>query len=288
MLNVILAPTDELAHTVENVKLSVEAEYGSIVVEGSQYTSAHHAGEYAVECPAPCNDVTIPVIEEGNILVSHLDLDTFGGCLRGMGQHPEIFASEHDAFWTLAEYVDLNGPHRMSQADAARADALRLYAFWAWERGNVPRLSRTEIHDVTETVVAAGHALAKILSGDEELLAAGEKFWVAQEELSKQTFQRIDGKVLVRTTRSEFCNHLYEVPGKPGTIHDAVVAFCEDQKSITISLADPGDLSCCTIVQELWGPKAGGHPGCAGGPRGLEMGDTEVQAVVDAMNTALS
>jgi hypothetical protein len=75
----------------------VEAEYGSVVIEGTVYTAAHHqpsgpyVGDHVVPGgrPAPCNDTAIPPVawdvEGGPVaLVSHLDLDTVGGLLRAV------------------------------------------------------------------------------------------------------------------------------------------------------------------------------------------------------------
>ena len=96
-MHVLHAPTADLARSIVLPVLTVEAEYGSYVCEGRFYTAAHHQGEgpYAgrhlpghegTGRPAPCNDDGITMIgEEDVVVVSHIDLDTLGGCLRATG-----------------------------------------------------------------------------------------------------------------------------------------------------------------------------------------------------------
>ena len=74
---------------------TVEAEYGDRVIEGWRITLAHHTAAYA-HCPAPCNNGEARKLENGEaqIVCSHLDLDTLGGCLALMGEKPE-----DAAFW---------------------------------------------------------------------------------------------------------------------------------------------------------------------------------------------
>ena len=46
-----------------------------------------------------------------------------------LGNKPEV-----SGFWELAEFVDLNGPHKLGQSGASEENLRRLYAFWAWSR----------------------------------------------------------------------------------------------------------------------------------------------------------
>ena len=71
---------------------TVEAEYGEHVIEGKIYTLAHHSRRYR-HMPAPClfeNQSSF----NGDILISHVDLDTIGGCLALYGRKPD-----DDEFW---------------------------------------------------------------------------------------------------------------------------------------------------------------------------------------------
>lgn len=91
--------------------LTVEAEYGATVIEGRLYTAAHHqpagspyAGDHVVEGgrPSPCIDPNIPQVREGDILLSHLDLDSIGGVLYGSCGGCDLLA---DRFVTEEELV---------------------------------------------------------------------------------------------------------------------------------------------------------------------------------------
>ena len=113
-MKIILAPTHELALSLAQIDLSVEAEYGSNVVRGSRYTAAHHqpSGPFmgrhiGGERRAPCNDVNIPLVEDDNtiVLVSHLDTDTIGGLMRTQGSLSQFFSPQFQSFWDFAEFA---------------------------------------------------------------------------------------------------------------------------------------------------------------------------------------
>jgi len=285
MPTIILAPSAALAQTL-NPHITIEAEYGSVVAEGSLYTAAHHQPRMLLD-PAPCNDDGIPVCPaDGIILVSHLDLDTVGGCLRALGD-TTLFTERNQTFWDLAEYVDLKGPHKLGSSGASQADLDRLYAYWAWHRAHTPRFPRDATSDVTAAVLAAGEALSLILAGDESLLDAGRAFWEAGEALNRTTFRRItsDG-IIVRVTGRAFCNHIYNTPD--GVVGKAIVSLTQADGSIRVSLADPIEgVSCRDLVQALWGPEAGGHAGIAGSPRELVMTEEDMEAAVSALSESI-
>ena len=225
---------------------------------------------------------------EGTILVSHLDLDTVGGCLRLLGRS-NLFRPELKPFWALSEFVDIRGPHRISEAGSSSEDVLRLNAYWAWAKTNIPRLPRDQNADVTKLVDDAGIALQAIFMGELGLLDAGRAFMEAEADLNRRTCVRREGKVLYRvaTAAADFCNHLYASP--EGTPFEAVVCRNSEMGSVTISLAMPHPgVSCRDIVQGLWGPEAGGHAGIAGGPRGKALSEDDANAAIQALNQALS
>lgn len=303
----ILAPTVELAQNYtreNNVAITVEAEYGAHVIEGSLYTAAHHqpagspyAGRHLVSGgrASPCNDESIPLITSGDVLLSHVDLDTFGGCLRALGDLSEsgylsgsfadLFEAQFESFWDLAERIDTRGPHKLAQIDPDVIDSARLFAFWAWSESNRAPRERDRVHDVTELVLHAGVALRAILAGDNALLEAGRAFRDRGESRNRDSFRRHLGGVIVREAAA-FVNDLYTDPhGDPAA---CVVAFNTTTKAIMISLADPlPGVSARVIVQNLWGAEAGGHDGIAGSPRGREMTEQDLEAAVMAADTAV-
>ena len=242
---------------------TVEAEYGDRLVEGSAFTLAHHGPRTGH--PAPCsypNGIGEGVDAVG---LSHIDLDSLGGCLAALGRKPEA-----PSFWDLAEFVDLNGPHRLPKAGASEGDLERLYAFWAWSQKNRVFPPRDgSVVDVTESALRGASAIERILDGDGELLDEGRAFRVAEGKLNLDSFVQVEGDVVVRVAPS-FVNHLYDSP--EGESYAAVIALNPSTGSITLSFADPPTGSTAVeIVQSLWGPTAGGHAGIAGSPRGMRM-----------------
>ena len=287
-IKTILAPSAALADTID-ADVTIEAEYGTVVAKGRVYTAAHHQ-KGMEDLPAPCNDKAIPAIPDGEdaiILVSHVDLDTFGGCLRALGI-TTLFVDGFQSFWDLAEFVDLNGPHKLGVSGASDEDILRLYAFWAWKEKVVPRFDTARTHDVSSYVRQAGDALAFILTGDEAHLAAGSAMMDRTATLNTATFERVSGPVVVRMTDDAhgFCNHLYDSP--EGEAYAAVAAYNKDGGTITISLADEvAGVSCRDIMQDLFGPEAGGHEGIAGSPREQHMTIDEFEKTHTTLVTAI-
>jgi hypothetical protein len=290
MITVFLAPTAELAHS-RSFELTVEAEYGSDVVLGSVFTAAHHQKEglySSKESPAPCNNTKIPWLLQGSILLSHLDLDSIGGTLRAV-EGPESGLFLESGFWHLAEFVDLNGPHRLMQAKAEDVDLARLWAFWAWLRTHQPHYERTGLMDVTGFIQQAAGALKEILADNKEFLEKGETLKKSEGHLNQVTFIRKTGAVILRHADNVFCNHLYQTA--EGESAEAVVAWDRISGSITISIASPWlfpKVSCRELVQKLWGPLAGGHQGIAGSPRGVFLQEGEAERAVTLLEQELA
>jgi hypothetical protein len=258
---------------------TVEAEFGDLCVPGSVVTLAHHGSRAAN--PAPCaapNGIGDGVEAVG---LSHLDLDALGGCLALLGRKPEV-----GSFWELAEFVDVRGPHRLGEAGASEADLARLHAFWAWSADHrvfPPRDGSAS--DVTADVEAAEVALNAILGGDADLLAAGTAFKAAGEALNEASFIEIVGGVLLRQHEG-FVNHIYATPD--GVAGKAVVGFNPATGAVTVSFADtPPAGGAVKIVQELWGPLAGGHAGIAGSPRGETLTLDDARRAVEAVLAVL-
>lgn len=258
--------------------VTIEAEYGDEVVEGSIATLAHHGPRAGAKCPCQYDNGFDGGLAEV-VGLSHFDLDTLGGCMALMGMKPldPGFAT----FWDLAEFIDLRGPHRLAESGASAEDVRRLQAFWAWSqsfRVFAPRDG--SVADVSEQVREGARVLFRILSDDSTLLAAGDSFAAAGEELNRSSFRGLQYGV-VRRVADCFVNHLYTAPN--GKVGRAVVALNTATGAITVSFADPvPGVSCVEIVQALWGPLAGGHAGIAGSPRGRVMTRDDLEAAVHA------
>jgi hypothetical protein len=256
---------------------TVEAEYGDVLVSGRLLTMAHHGPRS--NNPAPCSgEYSIP--DEGieTVGISHLDLDTLGGCMAILGRY--VFSS----FWDLAAFVDVNGPHKLGEANASPEDLARLYAFWAYNENNRVFAPRDgSVLDVTAQVLDGVAAIEKILGDDPEMLAAGAKFKEEGEKLNAASFVEAPHGVILRVSPG-FTNHLYTTPS--GKVCKAVVAYNTLQGSITVSFADTPTgsrhMNAREIVQSLWGQEAGGHAGIAGSPRGQKMTLMDVAACYGA------
>lgn len=255
---------------------TVEAEYGDFCVEGNVITMAHHGSRSGQ--PAPCSYKNGCATDVDLVGLSHLDLDSLGGCAAILGTKPEL-----QGFWELAEFLDLNGVHKISQSGGNVENLRRFYAFWSWNDMNktFPPQDGTVL-DITDKVLDAINSLTRIMNDDVELLEQGDLFRKAGEDLNLETFvDEYNGVILRVATR--FTNHLYTTPD--GKIARAVVSFNTLQGSITVSFADAptSGKAANDIVRELFGDEAGGHAGIAGSPRGKRMKFHDLIAVFKAV-----
>ena len=245
---------------------TVEAEYGSAVVEGSWVTLAHHGPRSHNLCPCLESNRTPPA----NLLigVSHFDLDTLGGTMALLGIKPSA-----PDFWRVAARVDTEGPHKLPLMGATRDTVDCLHAFWAWSEDNrvsLPRASAqgpAALVDLTDLFLKAFSFITELLAGHRADAVSAGRAWAARNEaLERETLvsEYGSGAVLLRSS-DKFVNHLY------GPTAAAVVGYNTKAGSITVSFSDEDSrrgLSACDIMQEVYGPLAGGHAGIAGTPRG--------------------
>lgn len=289
---VILSPTAQLASdtlSLENPPtLTVEAEYGAFVCEGTKYTAAHHqpvgspyVGRHVEPTgrPAPCNDQNIPVLSDGEVaLISHLDLDTIGGLMRASGKYASSF-SEKKEFWDLAEESDVKGVHMVNEDNPYFICMKGIQKEIQTKRPNTPRDQNS---DVTSFIEEISEYIEKALKTPQEgaNFQQGLDFVQSELDLNYATFQYMSPLALIiRRSKGDFCNHLYSDPD--GLRGVAVATYNEKWKSITLSLAEPHEgFSCADVVQELWGSEAGGHAGIAGSPRGQAMTEEQFYQAV--------
>jgi hypothetical protein len=286
-ISVVVAPSWELAQTIQDPTITVEAEWGGIVLEGSAFTACHHQpGQES--WPAPCNNTSIPTIEQGTIVLSHLDHDCIAGTLRAMGC-AELFTPEFNSFWQLAEDCDKNGPKVLK--DHSQEDQDRMNAIWAHLK-TLPFTPRDKIKDVTETILKCREVFRKILNGDETLLNVGRQWVEYNKALDTNSFvssnngvqKRIITELDPATGRPGFVNHLYGDD-------IAIATFVEPLGTITISIKDPIEgVSCREIMQALHGMEAGGHDGIAGGRRegghSMEQFENTYNSLLEAVSAA--
>jgi hypothetical protein len=190
-----------------------------------------------------------------------------GGVLAICGEKPHA-----PEFWELAAFVDVHGPHKLSESGVSSKTLRQLYAVWAWQQAHRSDLDTRcsdeepfkvfDLEDFRPWI----ETLNRILSGDEDLLTSGDKFREDGEILNSSSFIELESDVVVRVSNS-FTNHLYNAPD--GTVGKAVVALSTRTHGITVSLADPIEgFSVAEFLQDLFGPEAGGRNVIGGTPRG--------------------
>ena len=245
---------------------TVEAEYGDAVVSGSWATLAHHGSRSHNLCP--CLEENRQPPPDLLIGVSHFDLDTLGGTMALLGIKPSA-----PDFWRVAARIDTEGPHKLPLMGATRDTVDCLHAFWAWSEDNrvsLPRASAqgpATLVNLTDLFLKASSFITELLAGHRADAVSAGRAWAARNEaLERETLvsEYGNGAVLLRSS-DKFVNHLY------GPTAAAVVGYNTKVGSITVSFSDEDSrrgLSACDILQEVYGPLAGGHAGIAGTPRG--------------------
>lgn len=272
--------------TAVNPCITIEAEFGGVVVEGSLLTLAHH-GERGHN-PPPSTRPNGLVEDAVSVGVSHIDLDTLGGILSVGGTKPVA-----PGFWTLSGFVDVNGAHKLGESGASDADLRRLYAYWAGAEALPVYAPRDgSVADVTEGVTKLAALVALVLADDEATLEAGDAFKAAQDELNTTSFiDLLPGGIILRTSRGPFVNHLYVTPS--GEVARAVVTHNPSEDvpngAITASLADAVEgVNIGTLLGEVFSPEAGGHAGIGGTERGLARPETDAVAFAAKLAEALA
>ena len=274
---IILAPSYDIAKNIK-AEATVEAEYGDECLEGTMATLAHHGPRS--NNPAPCNTPDVPVLPPfATVVVSHIDLDTLGGIYALQGRKPE-----DDRFWEAAEKIDVEGAHHIHELDQDIQD--KLNAYYAYNDGQ-PRQRYTEAIDVTKQIDDTYKIVNAIIDINDpehdELIAAGKEWAQTREKEVEDQLVYENRDVRVFDTNGIFCAASYFSPNQ-NTICPATVTYNEKFKSITLAFEDGGkQLNAREIVQELWGPEAGGREGIAGSPRNVEMTKDDLAKLVNEL-----
>jgi len=277
-VKILLAPTYDLAKTIEKPELTIEAEYGKEVLNGTIYTAAHH--DARAHNLAPCIDHKIPKLKSGTIVVSHLDIDSLGGCLIALGKLNKKFP------WDTFAKIDVHGAHKIREFIKNENEIKLIYALYAWLKQH--RFPYDKISDITDVVLKASDAIDKIVENNQPFIQAGIDMLKDETELNKRTFVSNMNNVIMRknTSEREFSNHLYTDPSGKSAL--AVVAYNIVTQSITISLANPiKGINCKDIVQKFWGSEAGGKDVIAGSPRTEKMSEEQWKEISDYLKFIL-
>lgn len=274
---VILAPSYDIAKNIK-AEATVEAEYGDECLEGTMVTLAHHG--LRSNNPAPCNTPDVPELPPfATVVVSHIDLDTLGGIYALQGRKPEDYR-----FWEAAEMIGVKGAHHIHELDKDIQD--KLNAYYAYNDGQ-PRQRYTEAIDVTKQIDDTYNVVNAIVDINDpehdKLITAGKEWAQTREKEVEDQLVYENKDVRVFDTNGIFCAASYFSPNQ-NTICPATVTYNEKFKSITLAFEDGGkQLNAKEIVQELWGPEAGGREGIAGSPRNVEMTKNDLAKLVNEL-----
>jgi len=286
MTKILMASNPEkLAEELAKYKrtATVEAEYGTAVVEGSELTLAHHGTRS--ENPAPCLFEDGPV-EVDAIGISHMDLDALGGIASILGHACAIDQKACPEFWAAAAFLDTNGIHRALDCPEWESEHQYILAFLAWHDENrLFPLRDGSVADVSAEISTGLDAIASILQGDPEMIKAGMEWENRRGEEEAACFMSEHGSIRIFVGEA-FCNMYYRRPDD--TVAEAIISFNRIMGSITLSFEDNGErLNACQIVQSLWGEGAGGHAGIAGSPRDKRMTFKDLKEIVRSVETNL-
>jgi hypothetical protein len=119
--------------------------------------------------------------------------------------------------------------------------------------------------DVTAQVMVAAEAVAKILGGNSTLLETGIAWAAGKAALDKASLRLETGGLQYRVAEG-WVNHLY------GPNTRGILGYNPTTGKVTLSFVDDkaaGPFDAGKLLQEHFGPEAGGRKTVAGGPRDL-------------------
>lgn len=261
----------------KRVHATVEAEYGNSVIEGDLVTLAHHVDKYKNN-PAPSIAKVNKLPEGSIILLSHFDLDTFGGLGKLVGKFPK-----DDAFWECVAYIDTHGPHKINKFPNQK---YKLEAYWCWA-SKQPRLSNEKgVIEVTEQVEMTLNVIQKILNNDKNLILSGKKWARDIKRKIENCLVEENEHYRVFITDDVSCSSAYYSP-KYGKV-PYILSFNTKKGNIKLSCEDGGKLlDARKFVEKLWGEEAGGQTGIAGSPRGVRMSVRDLVKAMDFLSQEL-
>lgn len=245
-----------------SIDATVEAEYGSEIIEGKTITLAHHVSKYK-DHRAPCIQEVSKLPDSSNIIISHIDLDTLGGIAALMG-----VKHENKEFWEGVEYIDLNGPHHLNELDNNIANMINAYNAYA----ALKHLDKfDDIKDVTDVVIDRINIINRIIDGDEKLITEGLDYFNREQKRIEECLVFENPNIRIFYSNGIFCNASY-YSKKLDMIVPYIVSFNSYYDSLSFSSENGGiDISCQLVMKELFGKEAGGHNGIAGSPRNQKM-----------------
>ena len=197
---VIVSPNAKSAALSVDLKhppvLTVKAQYGSYICEGTKYTSS-----LTEDKPCPCLDESIPTLGDNEVvLVKTLDLDTLGGLLRASGNFPQ-----DDLFWQEVSKV-------RAGSEPSDPDLREKYqGILQWLEENNP-LNEDEVDfiDVTEFCHMAFSFIREAVLDGFLAKRMGKARIYLRDKLDQSTFHKeYSSGLLCRKTEGTFVNDLF-------------------------------------------------------------------------------
>ena len=185
-------------------------------------------------------------------------------------------------FWSVAEYIDLNGLHNLFQVEE---EARKKYTAYQAYQANHKNSRVTEVTEVTDIVLEHLEIIDRVIDGDKTLIQEGIEW---DEETKKKIEECLvfenDNVRVFNSPHGVFCSAAY-YSQKQDKVIPCTVTRDGKLKCIIIAMSDGGKkISAKELVQELWGNEAGGHLGIAGSPRGQEMTEKDLQQLAELVN----
>lgn len=297
---VILSPTAQLAADTLSITpppaLSINAEYGAFVVEGTKYTSAYlqplgskYVGKHRDwKCgfPLPCKDDNIPVLSEDEVvIISNFKVSTIGGLMRASGKHSELF-EDHVSFWSLVEESELCGIHLLDED----------HPYYFCLRGITNHISNTKEDyptDQNSEVTQYVEDLISYISLALQSKDSGKNFDLGVSALQEDIDLNLDTflnmtpiSLIIRKTKEKECNHLYSDPD--GIKGVGVISYNEKWKNIKISVSDTmSDFSCIAFFKEVLGRDSKGDKTNAVSPPEKNYSENEFKEIAIKFNDYL-
>ena len=226
----------------------------------------HHKSEHR-HFPSPCNNSAITArIEPGTCAITHIDADTYVGCLRLVGLP---IPTQVDL--ELMQHIDLNGSSVVSDVLNNPTYHYMVGIGVIARKLAFPRPSADADKDVTDLM----QDMFKYT--EEQIITLGRESVIKSEKDYHNCRYDVDNGVLFIICGAE--DAIDPSRGYKDGFH-TVVVYRKHYKSISIYTAPSND----RVVKGEWaGIIFDGHPKACGSPRGVEMDEYNAAEVFNAL-----
>lgn len=254
---IISSPTAQSATDTLRIEpppsLTVRAEYGGFVLEGSRYTSAHQqpkGSPYSEEHPHPALDKEIPLLKAHEVaLIKEVDLETLSGLMRADGNYEDVF-SEYKDFWE-----NIVKPTRLDSR------VLEIKKFLSENRPKETNYNQ----DVTEFCYEAFSFISETL----------------QKEIKEEDFTWVTSypyNVVVRRSKNLDVSDMLVDP--LGYKNDVCICYVENENKIIV-YSELNHINCREFAVKQWGIMVRGDSKKALSPAGMYIEEHDFKSSVN-------